>query len=190
MSLINLLTFVSLMVLAVKISTAMPLSRSGKRSVDSLPFAPHVFLSHHTGMFVVVSEDGNVTASHGDLLDISAHFYLRDIEDNKVIIESAEFNGSFLHFALGNGSSNTSESGSSNDTTVTLRVGEITGSEAHHWTGEFVPGNIVLYSVTLEDGKTCYLAFESDGKPVEDPCVHKDELLTKALLFKLPVLFA
>ena len=147
-----------------------------------------MFLSHHTGLFVAVSQDGNVTALHRDPHDISAHFYLRKIEGDKVTIESAKFNGNFLHFALGNGSSNTSESGSSNDTTVTLRVGEVTGSEAHHWTGEFIPGNAVLYSVTLEDGKTCYLAFESDGKPVEDPCVHKDELLTKAFLLQLPII--
>ena len=186
MSLINLLTFATLMVLAVEIATAMPLSRSiKKRSFLHLPI---VFYSIHTGFFVSGSENGSVSALHWTLQDKSTHFWPTKVADNKYIIQSAKFNGHVLHFAQGNGSSNTSEFDTS---TVVLRLGEASGGVAHHWTRDISQGPDLLFhnhghdlfSVTLEDGKTCYLAFERDGTPVEDPCVDKDELLTKALFF-------
>ena len=50
------------------------------------------------------------------------------------------------------------------------------------WTEEN-HGSYYHYSVTLDDGKVCYLAFDEHGVPVENPCLTHEELAEKALFF-------
>ena len=76
-----------------------------------------------------------------------------------------------------------------------LVLGDISEEEEgiirhHMWTEEKVEafGDFYRYSVTLHDGKVCYLAFEWDGRPVENPCsLEAAELLNKAVFSAPPV---
>ena len=81
-----------------------------------------------------------------------------------------------------------------NDTvpSLSLVLGAIDGLDEdgiilhHMWKEEQAPGfapHFKTYSVTLEDGTVCYLAFEMDGSPVENPCQDVSELGRKSIFF-------
>ena len=195
-------TLVSLaLALSIGISSALPV----RRNTDEV--AVNMLLSLHTGQFVQLHEDGNVSALTSQ--DTMHARFLYRPKDGKIV--EFQYNGSFLHFAQVNASSlnetapnateinyaNETEHNSSigsgnesisNDTVaLVLLVGELDpkSGNIHHyqWKEEIVDsdyGTHYIYSVMLEDGKVCYLAFEQDGKPVENPCLEKDELNTKA----------
>ena len=193
-------TLVSLaLALAIGISSALPV----RRNADTV--AVNMLLSLHTGQFVRLHEDGNVTAVTSQ--DAMHAKFLYRPKDGKIV--EFQYNGSFLHFAQVNTSSLNNETApnateinygnetefnssiaSGNDTVaLVLLVGELDpeSGNIHHyqWKEEVVVDNYgfpiyYIYSVMLEDGKVCYLAFEQDGKPVENPCLEKDELDTKA----------
>ena len=128
-------------------------------------------------------------------------------------LHSEDHNGSYLHFVqlvpvTSNDSAvELSGSGSTNETeefanaTVAVAVEEVEATPVlmlvigeigvedeegviRHtmWTEE-TSGPFYRYSVTLHDGKVCYLAFNLDGSPVKNPCLSAEELLTKALFF-------
>jgi hypothetical protein len=182
--------------LAIGISSALPV----RRQADGV--AVNMLLSLHTAQFVQLHEDGNVTAVTSQASKVGKFSYRP--KDGKIV--EFQYNGSFLHFAQVNTSSlndtalingtelyyaNETANGNdtiSNDTvSLVLLVGEIDpeSGNIHHyqWKEEIVVDNSGVhytYSVMLEDGKICYLAFEQDGKPVENPCLEKEELNTKA----------
>lgn len=186
--------------LTIGISSALPL-RQPRQSLENIK----ILISQHTGSHMFIHEDGNVTAVNDGKGLITARFIVRPSGD-KFVFQSVDYNGSFLHFAQVinvNGSSNASSingteinsnSTISNDTVLVLQIGALALNDSesefiqhHQWVEEV--DNIHgfrYYSVKLEDGQICYLAFENDGKPVEDPCQHKDDLSTKAQFWLLP----
>lgn len=195
-------TLVSLVLaLTIGISSALPLRQPRDSSVSI-----QVVFSQKTGTYLHVHEDGNVTAKDRDEFTVG-RFIVRQ-SGNKFLFQSVDFNGSFLHFSQVinvNGSSNATSNGTkistdstiSNDTTIVLQIGALAPNDSetdsiqhHQWVEEVdADGFFRYFSVVLEDGKICYLAFEEDGKPVDDPCQHRDELSTKARFGLLPVSF-
>lgn len=183
--------------LTIGISSALPL-RQPRDSSQSI----NILISRHTGSPMYILQDGNVTTVNGKEL-LPARFIVRPSGD-KFLFQSVDYNGSFLHFAQVinvNGSSNASINGTqitssstiSNDTVLVLQIGALALNDSesdaiqhHQWVEEVHFDGYRHYSVKLDDGKICYLAFEQDGKPVEDPCQHKDDLSTKAQFWLLP----
>lgn len=176
------LVIVSLVLaLMIGMSSALPL-RLSRQSGDLPTKRLH---SIHTGQFVFIHEDGNVTAMTGP--NMSAARFLLRIDGDKIAFESVDYIGRFLHFAQVNASSNATTHSADNatadtDVELVLQVSELLVNDSsdviqhHQWSEEDVGGNFRTYSVMLGEGKICYLAFESDGKPVEDPCVDKEEV--------------
>lgn len=183
--------------LTIGISSALPL-RQPRQSVQNIK----ILLSQHTGSRMYIHEDGNVTTVNNGKGLVAARFIVRPSGD-KFVFQSVDYNGSFLHFAQVinvNGSSNASINGTqinsnstiSNDTVLILQIGALALNDSesdyiqhHQWVEEVDNIGFRYYSVKLDDGKICYLAFEQDGKPVADPCKHKDDLSTKAQFWLL-----
>lgn len=55
------------------------------------------------------------------------------------------------------------------------------------WTEERLDNYAIRLSVTLENGKVCYLAFENDGTLVENPC--RTDLMRKDIFYVFPAFF-
>ena len=132
---------------------------------------------------------------------------------HNISLKSVDYNGSYLHFVQlvpvpGNDSTANFSSGFGNgtaanetelvnqtipvaDPVLMLVLGDIDVEDEEGvirhimWTEEKVHESVELfrYRVTLDDGKVCYLAFDTDGKPVENPCLTHEELDDQALFF-------
>lgn len=184
MSLISQLT-VLLSLWTATLTSALPLPMRDLRQADGIL---KVLLSVSTGQLVVVDVDGNVTADAQHIHE-RTYFYHRHGEKHHEF-ESGFLNGSFLHFVQleninGSGNGTIDGTGLTNDTVTTnstandtstitslhLRVGDMTSNQTHlHLWKEQSAGAFFRYYVENEEGVNCYLAFERDGSPVEDPC--------------------
>lgn len=173
MSLFSYLTVV-VSLWAMTLTSALPAPvRDARQAVGILK----VLLSQSSGKLVAVDLDGTVRA---DAPDFHQKSYFDQRTGDSHVFESVLLNGSFLHFERLdiNGSGN----GTTNGTSVSVnpRVGVITNNQTQFqlWHEESA-GGYFRYYVTIE-GVNCYLAFEADGTPVEDPC-SADLDLDKAL---------
>ena len=90
--------------------------------------------------------------------------------------------------AMAMAENNTMDATTNATTTVRLRVGDITSTETHlylfQWSSEHSEDlGSELFYVVLPNEERCYLAFESDGSPVENPC--SEDAKTKAKISTL-----
>ena len=180
--------------LSLSLASARPLSKRSRVSRHAVGIKT-VLYSEGSGRVVKVNASGNVTAtgspeSSFQLARDTSHLYLRSVASQVFVFESAYFNGSFLHFeAELNGTVNATSNATDtalNATIVglTLRMGSVAGSPSflHSWTEEDGESGFVRYFITItgdngEDVK-CYLAFESSGEPVEEPCMPNPDFKT------------
>ena len=188
--------------LSLSLASARPLSKRSQVSRHAVRIKT-VLYSARSGHFVKVNASGNVTATGTSfhLARDTSHLYLLhlSVASQVFVFESAYFTGSFLHFeAELNGTVNATSNATDtalNATIVglTLRMGSIAGSPSflHSWTEEDGESGFVRYFVTItgdngEDVK-CYLAFESSGEPVEEPCMPNPDF--KTLFLPIPILY-
>ena len=182
--------------LSLSLASARPLSKRSRVSRHAVGIKT-VLYSEGSGGIVTADATGNVTAYPGSTLELAldkSHFYHRSIPNNVFVFESAHFNGSFLHFeAELNGTVNATSKATSNATDIalnativglTLRIGSVAGrpSFLHSWTEESWNYGFLRYYVTIPGANgevmKCYLAFESNGEPVEDPCMANPDFRT------------
>ena len=217
MSLSTTATLVSLALTlgTIQLVSALPIARDPTHELPK-----HHLLAFNAGQLVHVREDGNVTGSYTEGF-LPGRFYYRHDGEN-ISFHSVEYNGSYLHFVevlvsvnvstefnstsnstsdsvLGFNSNATASNASDAVSSLKLVLGDISDEEEegilrHHMWMEEMFGLFHLYSITLEDGRVCYLAFEIDGTPVDEPCLYKDtmdeelvdELQEKARLRLIP----
>ena len=144
-------------------------SKSGLNSEDDtdIKSSGKEFASNGTVCYLVIVQDENETETS------TSGFNSEDDADIK--------------------SSGNESSASSDAASLVLLVGELVPEsdriQHYQWKEEVVVdeyGIHYTYSVTLENGTACYLAFEQDGKPVENPCLEKEELSTRAQFVLYP----
>ena len=137
-------------------------------------------------------DDADIKSSGKEFASNGTVCYLVIVQDeNETETSTSGFNSeddADIKFSSGNESSASSDAAS-----LVLLVGELVPEsdkiQHYQWNEELVVGNYgihYIYSVTLEDGTVCYLAFEHDGKPVENPCLEKEELSTRAQFVLYP----
>ena len=137
-----------------------------------------------------VIQNGSVTArDEADDRHFPGTFHIitvsAGITHNEVMLHSVQYNDSYLHFA----EIEYNSSGGYNMPHFGLYIlpifGEYnTGNIIHYvWVEERISQNLMQYSVTLNDSTVCYLAFEIDGTPVENPCQDKETLGLRAQFF-------
>lgn len=112
-----------------------------------------------------------VNESTGTLKNDSTDLLLNETTD--ALNDSLSLNESTLAPPVGNETTNASGPAFANETIIRLLVGDVSSNETHfhEWNIKTeVSGTIQYYFIVLPDGRRCYLAFEDDGLPVEDPC--------------------